>query len=476
MEEKMVTKRFIQSTLWTKVGMLFLCLVFAGSPALAEELKAGTEINKDNLAQMLPQTFEGKTIESMLPEKVKRWITEQNLSIYLRNYETVPVDPRWIEATKKFSGQVQFDSATRNVSGYVAGQPFPNLKEDDPNYAVKLIWNLYLTGGWPRPEFQYIPRFGYVMIDGGKGFDRSMLWGLIRIFNVGRLSEPHILGDGKSYYQQVLLAREPYDIRGIGSYRIRYVGGEKQDDGWYYVRSMRRTRRISGGAWFDPIGGTDQLNDEISIFSAYPTWFPKYKLLGKQWILACVHGRWPHWAPRGKGGSEDFPNLDMVNAPYWNPIDDWEPRPVYVIEAEMPPEHVYSKRIYYIDAECWVPHISEAYDKKGEFVKMNYISNIVFRGVDAPTSWGVMAAQGHTIDWNINHGTIFFQGEMTRRNPPLGQNDANLSIMKQIAQGSYKEPGPYNTDYDMFPSKGYTNFQKDPDYKKCQDLAIKVDW
>ena len=473
----MITKRFIQSLLRAKVGILFLCLVFAGSLASAGDLKEGTEINKDNLDQMLSQTYEGKTIESMLPNIIKRWIKEYNLNIYLRPYETVPVDPRWLEATKKFSGQVQFDPATREVTGYTAGQPFPNLKEDDPNYADKLIWNLYLTGGWPRPEFQYIPKFGYIMIDGDKGFDRSMLWGMLRIFMAGRLTEPHVLGDGKTYYQQVLLAREPYDIRGLGSYRIRYRSGNRQDDGWYYVRSMRRTRRISGGAWFDPIGGTDQLNDELSIFSAYPTWFPKYKVLGKGWVLGTVHGRWPHWTPKGKGGSGDYPNLDMTNAPYWNPIDDWEPRPVYIIEAEMPPEHVYSKRIYYIDAECWVPYYSEAYNKRGEFVKLNHISNIVFRGVDAPTSWGVMAAQISTFDWSINHGTVAFQGQITRRNPPdLGVNDANLRIMEQIAQGRYKEPGPYNAEWDMYPSKGYTNFAKDPDYKKCQDLAITVDW
>lgn len=457
-------------------GVLLLCLMFTAAVAFSEDLKEGMEINKGNLDQMLNNTFEGKTIDSLTTERVKAWIKEKNLRIWLRKYETVPVDPRWVENTKKFSGQVKFDPSTRNISGYVAGQAFPNLDEKDPNIADKIIWNTFLTFGWPRGNFEYYPKFGYIMTDGNKGFDRSMMWGFLRITMTGRLDEPHMLDGGKTYYQQVLLAREPFDIQGIGSYRIRYMGGDKQDDGWYYVKSQRRTRQISGGAWFDPIGGTDQLNDEISNYSAYPTWYPKYTYKGKKWILACQHGRWPHWTPKGNKGAEDFPNLDMATSPYWNPLDDWEPRPVYVIEGEMPVEHPYGRRVWYIDAESWIPHLQEAYDKKGDFVKMLYMSSVVGRGADKATGWIVRANQGHAMDWKINHGTIYLQAEASVDNPPLGPDDANLKIMEQIAQGKYQEPGPWKTDWDLNPSPGYKNFQKDPDYIKCQELAPKVKW
>jgi len=456
---------------------LLISLIFVGPIAFAAELKEGMEINKGNLDQMLSQTIDGKTIDNLTTPMVKRWIKEKNLRIFLRNYEVVPVDPRWIENTKKHSSKVKFDPATRNVTGYISGLAFPNLDEKDPNIADKIIWNTYLSGGWPRAEFEFIPKFGYVMVDGDKGLDRTMMWGFLRVVMTGRLSEPNLLDDGKTFYQQVLLAREPYDIMGLGSFRIRYMGGDSQDDGWYYIKSMRRTRRISGGAWFDPIGGTDQLNDEISQFSAYPNWYPSYKLVGKTWILACQHGRYPHWTPKDdKGGAANYPSLDMSGPPFWNPLDDWEPRPVYIIEGQMPEEHPYGRRVWYVDAETWVPHYSEAYDKKGEFVKMLYNSSVVVRGVDAPTSWGVSADQGHAMDWKINHGTIYFQGEASLRNPPLGQNDANLQIMEMIAQGRYKEPGPFKSEWDVNPTSGYANFKKDPNYKKCQDLAPRVSW
>lgn len=426
--------RFSACHVWALIVCGALCLAGTHAAVQAEELPPGFVINKANLDQVLDKTFEGKTIKSLLPDKLEWWIRNWGMEMTLHKSEPIKIDPRWIEATKKYSGSVKFDPQTRDVTGYKAGLAFPEIDPNDPHAGIKVMWNLYLHAGYARPNFQYIPTFAYLMIDGKSGIERNMVWAFLKIWFAGNLSgEP--VTDPNVYYRQILLAREPYDIRGIGTFRIRYWGG-KFDDGWAYLRSVRRTRRVSGGAWSDPIGGTDQLNDEISIYSPYPIWYPSYKLLGKRWMLAVVHSPMG-WQPNA---SDPFPVIDTKNPPYWNPRQVWEPREVYVVEATLPEEHVYSKRVYYVDTETWIPFFGECYDKRGELVKLLMNTNRPVKGNDAVNSWGLEETSGWAIDLRRMHATVFLQGPDSRRNPPLGPDDCSLSVMEAIAQGKYQQP------------------------------------
>src|SRR6266850_1986820 len=122
-----------------------LALAAGASVALsiAGELPVGTVIDKSNLDQVKNDTFEGHTIASMLTEKIEWQIRNWNLKIPLGHAKPSELDPRYGEATKKYSGQVKFDPQTREVTGWVAGLPFPNVSETDPYAGEKLIWNFY---------------------------------------------------------------------------------------------------------------------------------------------------------------------------------------------------------------------------------------------------------------------------------------------------------------------------------------------
>ena len=134
------------SRLLKSIITIFFCSVCVVLPAHSNELPTGTVIKASNINGLLLQTFEGKTIASMIPEKIEWMIKEHGLTIILRHFEEIPIDPRRIEATRKYSANVTFDPETRMVSGYRAGLPFPDVSSDDPHAATKLIWNLYLTG------------------------------------------------------------------------------------------------------------------------------------------------------------------------------------------------------------------------------------------------------------------------------------------------------------------------------------------
>ena len=70
------------------------------------------------------------------------------------------------------------------------------------------------------------------------------------------------MGDGSILSKTLFFVTAPYDMKGVGIFTVRY-DLPKLEDTWVYVKSVRRTRRLSGGAWMDPVDGLDMLNDEI---------------------------------------------------------------------------------------------------------------------------------------------------------------------------------------------------------------------
>lgn len=414
----------------TFASVLAVSLGLMSNIAVAAKLASGTVISSANLEQVKNDTFEGKTIASMLPERIEWMIREQGLKIKLRPSAEVPMDPRYVAATKKYAGDVKFNSETRLVEGWKAGMPFPNVSMKDPDVAEKLIWNHHY--GAPHQNYADYPKFAFLFIDGDKGLERTQHWVLKRYYMKGRLGEESTVeGDGSVLAKQLLFATYPRDIRGLGTFTLRY-DDPKVEDTWAYIRTVRRTRRLSGGAWMDPIGGTDQLNDDIEIFNAHPKWYSKYKLLGKRWVLAVAHSQVKAWDENASGNAE-FPIVDSSTAPYWNPVDEWEPREVYVIEATTPEQHPYSKKILYMDAKFPRFYFAEAYDRKGDFWKMMTYSLKPYVGEDGGA--GVISAAGFTIDYQRRHATVFISHPSWKLNPKGGKaRDVTLGVLESSAR------------------------------------------
>ena len=60
-------------------------------------------INKENFDSIKGDTFEGKTIASMVPEKLEWMIRNYNLTIKLANSKKIEMDPKYVQATKEWS-------------------------------------------------------------------------------------------------------------------------------------------------------------------------------------------------------------------------------------------------------------------------------------------------------------------------------------------------------------------------------------
>lgn len=400
----------------------------ASLPATAAELAAGTVIDKSNVDKLKADSFEGHRLGELLTEKLEWQIKNWGLRITLSPSKPVELDPRYAEATKKNADKVKFDPATREASGWIAGVPFPNVSAADPHAGDKLLWNFY----YASPEGDNTNnKATFLVIGADKGLEQTQDWLFQRYYFKGRLGGANpVVGDGSILTKTLFVATAPEDIRGIGTFTVRH-DSPKFEEQWAYLRSARRTRRLSGGAWMDPVGSLDMLNDEIYVWNARPSWYRAAKVIGKRWILAISDAKLGH-NPGKKGTPEEWATVDLKNPPYWNPVQTWQPREVWVIETTPPVEHPYSKKIVYMDVNYPKIYMGEAYDKKGDFWKFINFHMRPTTGEDGIKY--VSSVQGEFIDFKARHASIFLFRGYKVNDKSIKADDMSISTLETIAR------------------------------------------
>ena len=416
--------------------LAFMGLAIGLGNVAAAEVPAGTVISKDNLDALRNESFEGKSIGSMIPEKMEWMIRNQGLTLKIAHSKKIEMDPKYVEATQKYAKDVKFDAATRTVSGWTAGMLFPpeSIQMDDPNAGDKVIWNLRAATYGATMDLRDI---SFVFIGGDKGIERVQRWQSRRYYMEGRLDGgPVSVGDGSIAQKTYLFATSPQDIRGLGTFSIRYnqPDSARPDDTWAYLKSVRRTRRLSGGAWMDPIGGTDQLYDDWDIWDAFPTKYRQNKLIGKRWVFAVAHSPEVSVDLSKRGTPDEFPSVGLTEAPYYYPAKhiEWEPREVYVVEGTPPAEHPYSEKVVYMEVAFPRPYLGEMYDQKGEFWKYMIFQNRPDVGEDGYQA--VMPVVGHVIDVKRNHSTTW-SSNMKSNPAGVKESDVSLAKLEEVASG-----------------------------------------
>lgn len=406
-----------------------LALAAAGL-AHAAELPAGTVISAENIDKIKSDTFEGHTVASLLTEKMEWRIRNNGMKVPLAKSKEIPLDPKWVKASAANAGKTKINAETCQVDGWQAGQPFPDIDMKDPQAAEKVIWNWHL--GQLSGDLAHAPFFTQVLIDGEKGVHAEPVAEFIRYSMKGRLSGDAVEGDGGERGRQLLYFKAPSDMKGLGTFTVMYDNA-KVPDVWAYIPAVRRVRRLSGGAWMDPVGSSDQLQDDLEIFNARPCWYPGYKMLGKRMVLAVAHSKTPLWNRNGKTFGEKYPVLED-KAPFWNMNNNaYEPREVYVIEATTPAEHPYSKKVLYVDTKYPRIYYGEAYNRKGEFWKMMEFHSYPAKAEDGFTD--VRSAGGAIIDFQRNHATVFLVDSGSWKTNVAGMSAKDFTLQTLQAAG-----------------------------------------
>lgn len=338
-----------------------LALTLAASSALAQ-VPEGTILSKSNIDELYEQTFDGHKIKDLVTEKMEMLIREHDLVMRLENTTEVKFPAHYWDVSKSNQGTAQLGADGKSVEGYTAGIPFMNVEQDDPLAGWKLQWNHFYAN--PLIGDSWVAYASVLITKDDKGvIDNFEAMSAKSIMEGRTEGEPNVAGD-EDHARYLLVLTAPYDAAGLGVFTKQYNSG-KADDGWVYIKNLRRTRRTAGGkAWMDPQPKMDLLNDDNQTILGFPPWFKDFKLVGRRWILAVVNAP----DPNIEHVAGDY--VDLENPPYWVPntkSNPWQPREVWVVEATPPEEHPYGKKVMYMDVNFPMYYWSEIYDKKGDF-------------------------------------------------------------------------------------------------------------
>jgi hypothetical protein len=335
-------------------------LLLVGTPCVRADVSPGDTVTAANLEQA----------KGLISPGVE-WMVKRGLKIPVVEPRKIEWPKAFKEATEKYSGQVKLSSDGLRLENYVAGLPFPTIDTNDPQAAIRIMWNydykFLTTDDVDLREFD--ADTGPIGKDGsGMGIERHFILDHFRrLFYNGRLyvdpkpERPN--PDGIRYRESLHPIIEPFDLKGVGGTSIRYISPEKQDDSWLYMPSLRRVRRLSTAQRSDALWGQDTDVDSYYGYSGHIAWMD-WKLLGEKTVLGVMHAK--NYPVKWGDGSADFMFDDV-----------WEKRNVYVIQGVSKlPQYAYSKRVIFIDKEAWVVPYSDMYDRGGELWKcwVNMIS------------------------------------------------------------------------------------------------------
>jgi len=186
-----------------------LMLTAGAGQVMAKELAAGFVINKENYDSIKNDTFENKTIASMVPEKLEWMIKNYNTTIKLANSKKIVMDPKYMEWSKKNVDTVKFNPADRTVTGWQAGMLFlpENIKMDDPHAGDKVIWNLRAATYGATMDLRDI---AWAFLDAKKGYERVQAFQSRRYYMEGRLDGgPITVGKGDVSQKTYFVATYP---------------------------------------------------------------------------------------------------------------------------------------------------------------------------------------------------------------------------------------------------------------------------
>jgi uncharacterized protein DUF1329 len=300
-----------------------------------------------------------------------QWCLQHGLVMNIIPYRKIEWNAAYREATMKYGNLTRL-AADGSLVGYVAGLPFPDLDPNDPQIALKIMWNYeykpYATDDEGGSNLH--TETGRLQGDGSLRVERHFtLERAARLFYTGRLyvdPKPELENPdwvrSKSSFHPLL---EPYDLKGDGLTSIRYLDVSRQDDTWLYLPSLRRVRRLSSAQRSDALFGQDVDIDSLRGFEGEVPWFD-WKYLGSRTILASFHAA--SSVPEECAGSGDFIFCEA-----------WELRRAYVIEGTPKlPQYAYGKRLLFIDEETFLIAYSDIFDRSQQLWKV-WINQWSFR-------------------------------------------------------------------------------------------------
>jgi hypothetical protein len=369
----------------------------------------GTTIHKGNLDQ----------VKGMLPPGLEMLVQKYELKLNVTAYEPYRPSSAYVKATNENRGKakawdVGSDVRKAGWSGYVGGLPFPKPKD-----GLQVAYNFLNSYGGDDADRHY----DVTWISAKSGVETTEYWHWLSMRMANRTDldpKPLVPEFEKDRFRSASLtfALEPYDKQGFGA--LYFASLDPVDlTGHVYVPAMRRVLRQTFGTRGDSWNATDYLFEDVGGYLGAAEWM-NWKLVGQKTMLLPANAA-------AKYGKDPKAVFDFEKWPHWNPKVNWQPRPVFVVEATPKiKDYPYQRMLLLVDAESYTVLYKEAFDKKGALWK------IILSGGNAspdPSNKPPLPGFGLALDLQSQHATGITFRKVTL-NTKLNPNQFTVATLK----------------------------------------------
>jgi hypothetical protein len=368
--------------------------------AASETIPEGTSITMQNWQQY--QQFMPEGMAAFFQGKYY-WKMPSDVKMDIGPTIVHPLPKTYLEATEKFSGQVQIvdlPDGALTLTGYQGGMPFPNPVE--PHQGWKILANLW---------YRYLPHlivdtYGngcFIDSTGSTSCKAAQIVNRQLSYNTDPNTPVTYPGAEGKFSTEWLMVLEPEQQRYTAQLTISYADPAKPEDTYVFLPALRRYQAVSTSARCSPNQGTDSTQEDYRFgFNSNITEM-KVDVIGEKKILALVDINVPNGT---------FPaNFNMPLGwplPSWG---KWQLRDVYVISASKVPSkaagYCYGKRVMYVDKATYAPLWEDLYDSKMQPWR---VFGMFMQAVDVPNI-GPVTASGAMVwaFWDVqnSHATFF---------------------------------------------------------------------
>jgi hypothetical protein len=338
----------------------------AGMPSFPG-LTAGTVINKANADQF----------KEVLGAGVYKLIKEGMFEMKVGATTQFTISKAYIDATKTNLGKAKLGAkAGDNLTGYVAGRPFPEEPDvKDPRAGEKLAWNYKYGVNWGdgaiiSPFFWKYKNMQTGQVEKTIKYDFHFLNFMHRTKDA---PVPEITPNPSGIFRAIYVkAHEPQDLKNTQLLIQRFEDDAKLDDAYLYLGFQRRVRRLAQGQVTDSFLGSDLMIEDFEGYNGRVSDM-KWTYKGTRNVLLPM---WNHnelkLASDMPAEADGYKYVDFAGQGKCFHEGTWQLRKVYVLEAApVNTNHPVSKRVFYMDAQLGnLNGANEIYDRKGELWKV----------------------------------------------------------------------------------------------------------
>jgi len=329
-------------------------------------LTPGMTINKTNVEQF----------KDVLGAGVYRLIKEGQFEMKVGATTQFAISKAYVDATKANLNKAKLGAKPGELTGYVAGRPFPEEPDvKDPRAGEKLAWNYKYGVNWGDGAIISPFYWKYKNMQSGQ-VEKTIKYDFHFLNFMHRTKDapvPEITPNPSGIFRAIYVkALEPADLKNTQLLIQRFEDDNKLDDAYLYLGFQRRVRGRPPAQATDAFLGSDLMIEDFEGYNGRVSDM-KWTFKGTKNVMLPM---WNHnelkLASDMPADADGFKYVDFGGQGKCFHEGTWQLRKVYVLEAApVNTNHPVSKRVFYMDAQLGnLNGANEIYDRKGELWKV----------------------------------------------------------------------------------------------------------